>query len=199
MKGHKTVDAYIEHSGACADILILLRELLTATDLEEMTKWGGPVYTLNGKNVIGLGAFKQYTALWFFQGAFLKDKKKKLVNAQEGVTKGLRQWRFASVQELRKDILTVKEYVDEAIKNQMEGKEIKPERKKPVIVPPELNAVLKKNVELKKKFNLFTPGKKREFTDYISEAKRAETKMKRIEKIIPMILNGVGLNDKYRK
>ena len=71
--------------------------------------------------------------------------------------------------------------------------------KKSISIPKEFKNVLDKNKELKDSFDQFTPGKKREFAEYISDAKRDATKQKRIEKIIPMILNGIGLNDKYRK
>ena len=59
------------------------------TELLETIKWGVPVYTLNDKNVLGMGAFKSYVGIWFFQGAFLDDPQKKLINAQEGKTKAL--------------------------------------------------------------------------------------------------------------
>ena len=69
--------------------------------LEETVKWGGPVYVADGKNIVGLGAFKSYFALWFFQGALLADQEKVLVNAQEGRTKALRQWRFENKREIK--------------------------------------------------------------------------------------------------
>ena len=85
------------------------------------------------------------------------------------------------------------------MKNQKLGKEIKPERKsKTVDVPAELTEVFNKNSELKKAFNSLTPGKQREYCEYIASAKREVTKTSRLEKIIPMIEQGIGLNDKYR-
>jgi uncharacterized protein YdeI (YjbR/CyaY-like superfamily) len=154
------------------------------------------VYTYDNKNVVGLGAFKSYVGLWFFQGALLKDESEKLVNAQERVTKALRQWRFNSVDEI--DDKIVLEYVNEAIKNQKEGNEIKPSKKSEIRVPKELNDMFRKHLKLKKCFDQLTPFKQREYCDYIYGAKREETKNSRMEKIIPMILNGVGLHDKYR-
>jgi len=68
--------------------------------MTETIKWSAPVYTFEGKNLVGLGAFKSYVGLWFFQGSLLNDKKKKLINAQEGKIKALRQWRFNSVKEI---------------------------------------------------------------------------------------------------
>ena len=196
MKRYKTVDEYISSSKQWNNELQELRKIILNTDLEETVKWGAPVYTFDNKNVVGLGAFKSYVGLWFFQGALLKDKRKKLVSAQEGVTKALRQWRFNSVDEI--DDKIVLEYVNEAIKNQKEGKEIKPSKKSAIKVPKELTELFKKNRKLKKSFDHLTPFKQREYCDYIEGAKREATINSRMEKIIPMILKGVGLHDKYR-
>jgi uncharacterized protein YdeI (YjbR/CyaY-like superfamily) len=68
--------------------------------MTETVKWGVPVYTIEGKNIVGIAGFKAYVGLWFFQGAMLKDKKKKLINAQDGKTKALRQCRLNSVKEI---------------------------------------------------------------------------------------------------
>lgn len=56
--------------------LTLLKSIISKTALVETTKWGGPVYVLNGKNVISIGGFKSYFGIWFFNGVFLKDEKK---------------------------------------------------------------------------------------------------------------------------
>lgn len=80
--------------------LELLKSIIVKTELTETTKWGGIVYVLNGKNVLGIGGFKNYFTIWFFNGVLLQDKINVLVNAQEGVTKSLRQWRFSSKEEV---------------------------------------------------------------------------------------------------
>jgi uncharacterized protein YdeI (YjbR/CyaY-like superfamily) len=197
MKAYNTVDEYILNAPSGKEILIVLRELLLSTELTETVKWGAPVYTINDKNVIGIGAFKSYAGIWFYQGAFLKDEASVLVNASEGVTKSLRQWRFSSVDEI--DDKLVLQYVLEAIQNQKEGKELKPDREKPLIIPDELQNALNQDTDLNDCFNRFTTGKKREFAEFVASVKQAETRKKRTEKIIPMILDNIGLNDKYRK
>ncbi len=189
------LEAYFKRNLQWGEELDYLRSLLNKSELTEDYKWNFPVYTLNNKNVIGLGAFKAYAGLWFFQGSFLKDKHKVLINAQEGKTKGLRQWRFNSKSEM--DEALILEYVEEAIQNQKEGKEIKVEKKSDTIPELFLNR-LKENSDLKSKFDALTPGKRREFIEYINEAKRETTKLNRLEKIAPMILSGIGLHDKYR-
>ena len=197
MKSHKTVDEYILNVAKGSEILILLREIINSTELTETVKWSSPVYSINNKNVIGMAAFKSYVGLWFYNGSFLNDKAGVLINASEGVTKGLRQWHFTSLDEI--DVKLVLEYINEAIKNQKLGKEIKPDRNKPLIIPEELYEAFDENPTLKNCFNKFTTGKKREFAEYVSSAKQPETRNAHVQKIIPMILDNIGLNDKYKK
>ncbi len=197
MKRYKTVDEYILNVQTGREILLVLRDIIKRTALVETVKWGSPVYTINGKNVVGMGAFKSYVGLWFFQGALLSDRVKVLINAQEDITKALRQWRFLSVEEIDDKLVT--EYLIEAINNQKQGKEIKPNKNKPLIIPEELQAAFLKNMQLKESFFRFTPGRQREYANYISQPKRTETRESRIKKITPMILQQIGLNDKYRR
>jgi uncharacterized protein YdeI (YjbR/CyaY-like superfamily) len=197
MKSFEKVDDYIAKHNEWQNALIKLREILLSTELQETVKWGSPVYTINGKNVLGLGAFKSYVGIWFFQGSFLKDEKKKLINAQEGKTKALRQWRFNSIEEIDADL--IKSYVFEAIDNQKQGKELKPVKTKKAIIPPELQNALNQSEALQKQFNQLSLSCKREYAEYIMEAKREDTKLRRLDKIIPMILEKSGLNDKYKK
>ncbi len=136
-------------------------------------------------------------AYGFFKVVFLTDKEEVLENAQEGKTQAMRQWRFNQLDEI--NLVLIKQYVLEAIKNSEEGKELKPKKNtKPLVIPENLQLELDKNDRLNETFSEFTLSKQREFTDYISEAKRETTKEKRLEKIIPMILNGIGLYDKYK-
>lgn len=192
-----SVEAYIKKNDHYFDALTLLRQIVNTTGLEETIKWNAPVYSLNGKNVLGLGAFKHHCCIWFFNGVFLKDEQHVLVNAQENKTKALRQLRFKSVENI--DKVLVESYVKETIENQKLGREIKPSQaSKKIIPPPELDALLLSNTELKERYKALTPGKQREYCSYISEAKRAATKLSRLKKITPLILQGVGLNDKYK-
>ena len=198
MKRYKTPDEYITNNKNWQLSLILLRDILLDTQMEETIKWGFPVYTFEGKNIVGMASFSSYAGLWFFQGALLKDKKKKLINAQTGKTKALRQWRFNSVKEIEEESKTIKQYLEEAILNQKQGKEIKPERKKPLEISKELNAIFKKDKKVKECFYSLSIPKQRDYCNYILEAKRETTKISRLEKIVPMILKRIGLNDKYK-
>ncbi|WP_452224291.1 YdeI/OmpD-associated family protein [Lacinutrix chionoecetis] len=198
MKKVHSVEEYIENNTHFNEALVTLRELLLSTNLEESIKWSAPVYAYNGKNVIGLGAFKKHFCLWFFNGVFLKDEHKLLVNAQEGKTKALRQMRFETLEDINKPV--VRSYIKEAIENQKLGKEIKPVRatKKDVVIPDLIAEELKTNTVFKDAFKSLTPSCQREYCNYITEAKRDATKHSRLEKIKPMILKGVGLHDKYK-
>ncbi len=197
MKKVYSVEEYIETNDHFGEELTTLRNIINSTELEETVKWSAPTYCVNGKNVVGLGAFKHHFGIWFFQGVFLKDEHNLLVNAQEGKTKALRQMRFESMADINKDL--VLSYVKEAIANQKAGKEIKPQRQsKPVVIPAELKEALNNNGDLKTAFEALTPGKQREYCEYIDQAKREATKLSRLDKITPMILQGVGLNDKYK-
>ena len=180
-----------------AEELDVIKTIIAQTELEEMTKWGGPVYTVNGKNVVGVGGFKSYVGVWFFNGVFMKDEKKVLVNAQEGVTKALRQWRFSSKEDILKNEKLLLQYIQEAIANEKAGISKKPEKKE-AIVSALLNDEFKKDTALAKAFDALSPYKQREFLEYVETAKQEKTKLTRIEKIKPLILEGIGLNDKYR-
>src|SRR5690554_2497648 len=196
MKKTNSVEEYIESNAHFSEALEVLREIINSTELEETLKWNAPVYALNGKNVVGIGAFKNHFGLWFFNGVFFKDKNNLLEQAQEK-TKGIRQMRFESIDDIDKQAVLA--YVKEAIDNQKLGKEIKTEKKgKTIVIPKELQIALETNINFQAAFKALTPGKQREYCEHIASAKQEKTKMSRLEKIKPMILKGVGLNDKYK-
>ncbi|MCA8968166.1 MAG: YdeI/OmpD-associated family protein [Planctomycetes bacterium] len=191
----KSVDEYLSQNEDWRPVLEKLRKILASTELEESIKWGAPSYGFGTKNVVGLGAFKQHVSLWFHQGVFLEDPDGVLHVAQDK-TKAMRQWRFHSPKDVV--VLRVRDYVARAIENQRAGKELAPSRGKAVEVPTELAMALAKRKAAQKAFATMTPGKQREYAEHVASAKREATKLSRIEKILPMIEQGVGLNDKYR-
>lgn len=197
MKKVNSVEEYIETNTHYSEALTTLRNILTTTALEETIKWNMPTYCINGKNVLSLGAFKNHFCIWFHQGVFLKDKQQLLYNAQEEKTKAMRQMRFITKEDINKDAVLA--YAKEAIENQDMGRELKPQRNtKPVVIPPELKEALNTNSKLKESFTALSPSHQREYCNYIMEAKRDDTKARRLSKVIPMIVNGKGLHDKYR-
>ncbi len=176
--------------------LEILKLIIDKTELVETTKWGGIVYTINNKNVLGIGGFKNFFTIWFFNGVFLKDELNILVNANEGITKGLRQWRFTSKSEINEKQILI--YIKEAIANEKLGKSIKPERKE-VVISDFFTNELKSDKKFVTAFEAFSSFKQKEFIEYVDSAKQDKTKIQRMEKIKPMILGNIGLNDKYRK
>lgn len=196
MERHKTVQDYIDSQIERRDQLVLLRDTLLETELEETVKWGAPCYTVDGKNIVGIGAFKSYVGLWFYQGVFLSDPSKVLINAQEGTTKALRQWRFETIDDIDPNL--IKTYVKEAISNQRAGKEMKAVKAKKVEIPVELKNALASDEVLNEMYNSLTPGKQREYAEHIGGAKQEATRLNRLDKAMPLIKEGKGLNDKYR-
>ena len=197
MKTASSIEAYIIATGQWQDGLILLHEIIVSTGLTGSIKWGVPVYSYEKKNILGLAAFKKHLAIWFYQGALLHDPYCLLTNAQEDKTKALRQMRFNSMNQIDPAIVT--SYVIEAIENHKAGKEITVDKNKPVIIPEELAYAFSEDPEIERCFNYFSMAKKREFAQYISYAKRKETRLSRLDKIVPLILENNGLNDKYKK
>ncbi|NVK52085.1 MAG: DUF1801 domain-containing protein [Flavobacteriaceae bacterium] len=191
------IATYIEKKAAWKVELEKLRSVVLSCNLDETIKWGAPVYMSEGKNIVGLSAFKNYVGLWFFQGGTLKDTHQVLINAQEGKTQAMRQWRFNTLDEINSDL--IKKYIKEALENQRTGNIIKPKRNtKPLLMHPILKKELDKNKDFATQFESLNMSKKREYAAHISSAKREATQLARLQKIIPMVLNGVGLHDKYK-
>ncbi len=196
MSNTDKIKAYYNKEGPFRDGINALRAIVLKTELSETLKWGSPIYTVEGKNVLGIMSFKHHFGLWFFQGVFLSDPLKVLENASEGKTKAMRHWKFKSGEEL--DTQNIQIYIKEASENQRKGLVIKPSKKKDIERPKELINALESNTDLLNIFNSLSLAKQKEYYRFISEAKQAKTKKSRIQKILPLISSGKGLNDKYR-
>lgn len=192
----ESVDQYLESHPKWKKELTALREVFLSYNLEETIKWGAPVYVFEEKNLAGLGGFKNHYAIWLFQGAFLKENTSLLVNAQAGKTHSMRQIKFEAHSKV--DLKEISRYIEESMNLQREGIKREPVHKPTLIIAEELNDHLQNNQDLKQSFENLTPGKQREYSEYISQAKKEETRQQRLEKIIPMIKMGKGLNDKYK-
>ncbi|MDF1697852.1 MAG: DUF1801 domain-containing protein [Saprospiraceae bacterium] len=196
MDKREKLEAYFNKQEQWKEGMDKLRDKLNEIGFKEDFKWAMPTYTMDGKNIVGLSGFKNHFGLWFFQGVFLSDPDRLLSNAQEGKTKAMRQMRFSSVEEI--DLNIVAYYLKESIENHKAGKEVKPERKKRQLEMPEsLQKALGESGMIA--FEKLSEAKQNEYKEYILMAKREATVLTRIEKSIPLILQGVGLNDLYRK
>jgi len=191
------VELYYTEEHPFKKSIAILREIALKANLEETYKWMFPTYMVNGKNVLSICKFKKHCGIWFFNGVFLSDPEKVLENAQKGKTQAMRHWKFYDIPNNTKKIAA---YINEAIENERKGIKLRPKKKKEVkvVIPPELKTALDKDSALKVAFNDLSNYKKKEYCEYITTAKREKTKTNRLEKIIPMIAKGAGLNDKYR-
>ncbi|NNF35756.1 MAG: hypothetical protein HKN68_16730 [Saprospiraceae bacterium] len=196
MKYATSIEDYINSHLDRKEELLKLRSLLLETDLTETLKWGMPTYVINKRNIIGIGAFQNWSVLWFHDGALLKDTHKVLVNAQEGKTKGLRQWRFKNFDEI--DERLIRQYVAEAIDNAEAGKKVIKNKKKSKTIPKfTIPEILQSKIEVDDKLSVnwqkYTERQKRDLAEYVSEPKRELTREKRLEKVIPIIYKGKPL------
>ncbi|HBE66873.1 MAG TPA: hypothetical protein DDW52_01860 [Planctomycetaceae bacterium] len=197
MKKYASCDEYFATAAHWRNEIAVLRQIVLSTGLTECLKWSLPCYTASSKNVVGIGAFKSYFGLWFFEGSSLEDSRGVLTNAQQGKTKAMRQWRMTSGDEIKPRI--IKSYIKDAAELAKAGVITKPDRNRPINVPDELQTALAQDSRLSQAFEELKPGLKREMCDHISQAKRPETRLRRLAKLTPYILEGISPHDRYRK
>ncbi len=198
MEKSEKVAAYFAEEHRFQKAIQKLRELVLETGLEETFKWAFPTYTYENKNVVAVCKFKNHFGIWFYKGVFLKDLYNLLENAQEGKTQAMRHWKFTSIDAI--EPLKISAYLNEAIENEKKGLKLSPKKKAAiqVIMPQLLTDALSKRTKIRDAFEKMSPSKRRDYADYISNAKQEKTKLSRLEKILPMIEQGIGLNDQYR-
>ena len=170
-----------------------LQEILSGFGLREERKWGKPCYTLDGKNVVIIQAFRDYCALGFFQGALLNDPDKLL--AKLGRVQAARVLKFTGIEEIAANAATIETYVREAITAAREGPKVK--TKPPAIpVPEELKEKFRNDPPFKRAFDALTPGRQRGYLLHFAGAKQSATRVARIEKAVPAIFDGKGLHER---
>jgi len=175
-----------------------LRDLLLDAGLTEERKWGNPCYTLNGKNILMLGAFKEYCSLGFFKGSLLKDPKKLLVAAGAN-SQASRQLRYTDVKAILHDQKHIAALIKEAIQTEQEGKKVAFKAVNEFPIPQELKEKFAEDPTFEKAFHALTPGRQRGYLLHFAEPKQAATRNSRIEKYTEQILKGIGLHDAYKK
>ncbi|MEO8171692.1 MAG: DUF1801 domain-containing protein [Sediminibacterium sp.] len=188
------VDFYFDKAKKWHEELEKLRPIVLDCGLAEEVKWGVPCYTFQKTNIVLMHVFKEYCALLFFKGALLNDPEGILVQQTENV-QAARQIRFTSVKEIVKMRAVLKAYVYEAIEVEKAGLKVKLKKTAQFSMPEEFKSKLDKKPALKKAFDALTPGRQRAYLLYFSAAKQSQTRESRIEKSIPQILKGKGLND----
>ena len=172
-----------------------LRKIVLDCGLTEELKWGVPCYTFKQKNILVVGALKQCCSISFFKGALLKDTDGILEKPGEN-SQAARLIKFTDVREIAAIESILKAYIYEAVEVEKAGLKVH-FKKNPEPIPAELQEKLDEDPVLKAAFEALTPGRQRGYIIYFSQPKQSRTRVSRIEKYIPQILDGVGLHDKY--
>lgn len=188
------VNSYFNNLTQWQEELEALRLLILEFQLTEELKWNTPCYTFKGKNIVLLGGFKNYCSLTFFKGSLLTDLENILVVPGEN-TNGPRVIRFTNVQEIYQLKDTLQSYLYEAIEVEKSGQKMISNASEELVFPEELLATFKENPDFEAAFKALTPGRQRGYNLHFSAGKQSTTRTRRIEKYLPLILNGFGLAD----
>jgi uncharacterized protein YdeI (YjbR/CyaY-like superfamily) len=189
------VDWYFQKAKKWQEELELLRIIVLDCQLIEELKWGCPCYTLEQSNIVLIHTFKEYCALLFFKGALFKDPQNILVQQTKNV-QSARQIRFTSAREIVEVQPIIKAYLTQAIEVEKSGLEVILKTTTEFGVPEELQTKFDEVPELKTAFDALTPGRQRGYILHFSAPKQSKTRVSRVEKYMPHILNGKGLDDK---
>jgi uncharacterized protein YdeI (YjbR/CyaY-like superfamily) len=187
------VDAFVRNAKKWQDEIQALRSILLESGLDEELKWGKPCFMFEGKNVAIIQPFKEHCSLMFFKGALMQDPHK-LLRSQGENTQSAMRLEFTGKDQIKKTI--VKAYMKQAIAVEKAGLKADFKAKRELELPEELTRILNKDSKLAKAFDALTPGRRRGYVLHFTGAKQSETRTARIEKAIPRILEGKGINDR---
>lgn len=194
MEANPKVDWFFNKDTQWKKEFEMLRKIILGCGLTEELKWGQPCYTFQKGNIVLMHGFKDYCAVLFFKGALLKDEKGILVQQTENV-QAARQIRFTDVKQIVKMKFTLKAYILEACELEEAGVKVPLKNTRDFKMTEEFERKLNKSAALKKAFYALTPGRQRGYLLYFSSAKQAKTRESRIEKYLPQILDGKGMDD----
>jgi uncharacterized protein YdeI (YjbR/CyaY-like superfamily) len=190
---HSKVDEFVSRAKTWRGEIQKLRSILQDCGLEEDIKWGKPCFMFEGANIAIIQPFKEHCSLMFFKGALLEDTHGLLRSQGENTQSALRL-EFTSEAQITKTVL--KSYVKQAIAVEKAGLTVEFKAKRELELPDELTTILKKNRKLAKAFHALTPGRQRGYVMHFAAAKQSDTRTARIERYIPKILAGQGMNDR---
>ncbi len=176
------------------ELLLLRQTILSEKKLRETSKWGVPCYTYNNKNILLLGAFKEFCSVSFLKGALLKDEHKLLEFAGKN-SQAAKFIRFTNKNQVLELTAVIKKYIQEAIEIEDKGLKVSLKKTEDYPIPGELQLFFDKNKAFKKAFDSLTPGRKRGYYIFFSAAKQSKTREERIKKYIPKIMEGKGMHD----
>lgn len=193
-KTNAKVDGFLRKVKQWQEEYETLRKIVLDCELTEDFKWMHPCYTFENKNIVLIHGFKEYIALLFHKGVLLKDTHGILIQQTENV-QAARQIRFTNVQEILEKESIIKDYIYEAIEVEKAGLEVEFKKKTDYTIPDEFQNKLDEMPALKIAFEALTPGRQRAYLHHFSEPKQSKTRVSRVEKWMPQILDGKGLND----
>jgi uncharacterized protein YdeI (YjbR/CyaY-like superfamily) len=188
------VDFFFSKAQKWQEEMEQLRTIVLDCGLTEELKWGTPCYTLEKSNIVLIHGFKEYCALLFFKGALLHDAHGLLLRQTENV-QAARQVRFTSVREIVERAPLLKAYIHEAIQVEKAGLKVNLKKASEFAIAEEFQTKLEANPDLKMAFEALTPGRQRAYLLYFSQPKQSKTRAARVEKCLPQMLGGKGLND----
>ena len=188
------VDFYFAQAKEWQEEITKLRSIALDSGLAEDLKWGCPCYTLDKSNIVLIHTFKAYCAVLFFKGALMKNPDNVLIQQTENV-QSARQMRFTSMHEVMEWAHILKTYIKEAIEIEKAGLKVKLKKPSEFKMAIEFQTKLDDFPDLKKAFEALTPGRQRGYLLHFSSAKQAKTREDRVEKAMPRILDGKGLED----
>jgi uncharacterized protein YdeI (YjbR/CyaY-like superfamily) len=188
------VDFYFRNEEKWQEEIKNLRMIVLDCELTEELKWGCPCYTYQGTNIVLIHVFKEYCAFLFFKGSLLKDANGILIQQTKNV-QAARQVRFTNVKEIIKLEAILKDYIHEAVEVEKAGLKVVLKKTSEYTIPEELQNKLDENPALNAAFGALTPGRQRAYIYFFSQPKQSKTRASRVEKSIPQILKGKGLND----
>jgi len=188
-------DAWFAKARKWQDECAKLRTILRECDVDETLKWGKPTYTHDDANIVLIMPLKDTCTLLFMKGALLKDPKGLLVQAGEN-SQSQRQMRFTSLAGIGKLAKTIQGFVEQAIEVEKAGLKVDFKKSADLVYPKEFQDSLDRNSALREAFHKLTPGRQRQYHLYFTGAKLPATRASRVEKAIPLILDGMGLNDR---
>ena len=186
------VDEFLSRAKTWQGEMKKLRTILVKCGLEEELKWGKPCFMFEGANIAIIQPFKEHCSLMFFKGSLLDDSHG-LLRSQGANTQSALRLEFTSEAQVKKAV--VKSYVKQAIEVEKAGLSVDFKAKRELEFPEELTKILKKDRQLAKAFQALTPGRQRGYIMHFTSAKQSQTRTARIEKCIPKILAGMGMND----
>lgn len=188
------VNFFFENAGQWQEEFKKLRAIALSTELSEDVKWGCPCYTYEGKNIFLIHGFKEYCALLFFKGALMKDPDNILIQQSKNV-QAARQIRFTEVAQINDLEEVLRSYMFQAVEIEESGAKVEMKKTKEFEMAEEFQEKLDQNPALQEAFKALTPGRQRAYLLHFSSAKQSKTREARIEKCIPQIMDGIGLND----